>query len=178
MLMTRVIPLAIAALLAAVPPPAAARTEAPCKAGTAQEFPARHAGARTGSQVMGDLASVRGPDRDAMIDGLRREGIARVLLATGDRGEVAERVTEGLGRDGLRAGLTPDQKVLLVLSERKNGPVLMVGDGVSDAPALAAADVGVAMGARGAAASARDTVVLGQGLATHPPRADVQGSAA
>lgn len=74
--------------------------------------------------------------------GLRREGIERILLATGDRAEVAERVTEGLDFNGLRAGLTPDQKVLLVLTERKNGPVMMVGDGVNDAPALAAADVG------------------------------------
>lgn len=98
----------------------------------------------------------------AMLDGLRREGISRILLATGDRVEVAERVTQGLGLDGVRAGLTPDQKVLLVLTERKNGPVMMVGDGVNDAPALAAADVGVAMGARGAAASAEaaDVVLL------------------
>jgi P-type E1-E2 ATPase len=98
----------------------------------------------------------------AMLAELRRGGIARILLATGDRREVAERVTEGLGLDGLRAGLTPDQKVLLVLTERKNGPVMMVGDGVNDAPALAAADVGVAMGARGAAASAEaaDVVLL------------------
>ena len=98
----------------------------------------------------------------AMLDGLRRQGIARILLATGDRADVAERVTEGLGLDGLRAGLTPDQKVLLVLSEHKHGPVMMVGDGVNDAPALAAADVGVAMGARGAAASAEaaDVVLL------------------
>jgi heavy metal translocating P-type ATPase len=97
-----------------------------------------------------------------MLDGLRREGVSRILLATGDRAEVARRVTEGLGLDGIRAGLTPDQKVLLVLSERKNGPVMMVGDGVNDAPALAAADVGVAMGARGAAASAEaaDVVLL------------------
>lgn len=98
----------------------------------------------------------------AMLKGLRREGISRILLATGDRAEVAERVAEGLGLDGLRAELTPDQKVLLVLTERKNGPVMMVGDGVNDAPALAAADVGVAMGARGAAASAEaaDVVLL------------------
>lgn len=98
----------------------------------------------------------------AMLAGLRRGGIERILLATGDRADVAERVTEGLGLDGLRAGLTPDQKVLLVLTERKNGPVMMVGDGVNDAPALAAADVGVAMGARGAAASAEaaDVVLL------------------
>jgi len=98
----------------------------------------------------------------AMLATFHREGIERILLATGDRADVAERVAEGLGLDGLRAGLTPDQKVLLVLTERKNGPVMMVGDGVNDAPALAAADVGVAMGARGAAASAEaaDVVLL------------------
>jgi heavy metal translocating P-type ATPase len=97
-----------------------------------------------------------------MLAELRRQGIARILLATGDRADVARRVTEGLDLDGLRADLTPDQKVLLVLTERKNGPVMMVGDGVNDAPALAAADVGVAMGARGAAASAEaaDVVLL------------------
>lgn len=116
-------------------------------------------GRMAGHLVMAD------PLRDGtatMLAGLRREGIARILLATGDRAAVAERVTEGLGLDGVRAGLTPDQKVLLVLTERKNGPVMMVGDGVNDAPALAAADVGVAMGARGAAASAEaaDVVLL------------------
>lgn len=97
-----------------------------------------------------------------MLASLRRQGVARILLATGDRAEVAERVTEGLGLDGIRSGLTPDEKVLLVLTEHKNGPVMMVGDGVNDAPALAAADVGVAMGARGAAASAEaaDVVLL------------------
>ncbi|WAP68548.1 heavy metal translocating P-type ATPase [Jiella pelagia] len=116
-------------------------------------------GRLTGHLVMAD------PLREGAgltLEALRREGISRILLATGDRAEVAERVTQGLGLDGLRSGLTPDQKVLLVLTERKNGPVMMVGDGVNDAPALAAADVGVAMGARGAAASAEaaDVVLL------------------
>ena len=71
-------------------------------------------------------------------------------------------MSKALDLDGVRSELTPDQKVLLVLTERKNGPVMMVGDGVNDAPALAAADVGVAMGARGAAASAEaaDVVLL------------------
>jgi P-type E1-E2 ATPase len=76
--------------------------------------------------------------------------------------DVARFVSTGLGLDAVRADLTPDQKVLTVLSERKNGPVMMIGDGVNDAPALAAADLGVAMGARGAAASseAADVVLL------------------
>eukprot|EP00873_Tetraselmis_striata_P026118 jgi/Tetstr1/446382/TSEL_033924.t1 len=97
-----------------------------------------------------------------LLAGLRENGIERILLATGDRRAVAEAVTQGLGLDAVRSELSPDQKVLLVLSERKNGPVMMVGDGVNDAPALAAADVGVAMGARGAAASAEaaDVVLL------------------
>ena len=97
-----------------------------------------------------------------LLAGLRRLGVGRILLATGDRRAVAEAVTKGLGLDAIRAELTPDQKVLLVLSERKNGPVMMVGDGVNDAPALAAADIGIAMGARGAAASAEaaDVVIL------------------
>lgn len=116
-------------------------------------------GKLAGHMVMAD------PLRDGthdMLSKLRRQGVKRILLATGDRQEVAERVTVGLGLDGIRAGLTPDQKVLLVLSERKHGPVMMVGDGVNDAPALAAADIGVAMGARGAAASAEaaDVVLL------------------
>ncbi len=115
-------------------------------------------------RLMGDIVmadALRSGTAD-LLAGLRRLGVARILLATGDRWAVAEAVTEGLGLDAVRAELTPDQKVLLVLTERKNGPVMMVGDGVNDAPALAAADIGVAMGARGAAASAEaaDVVLL------------------
>ena len=93
---------------------------------------------------------------------LRKLGFERLVLATGDRREVADAVTAGLPFDAVRSELTPDQKVLEVLAERKNGPVMMAGDGVNDAPALAAADVGVAMGASGAAASAEvaDVVLL------------------
>ncbi|WP_422074168.1 heavy metal translocating P-type ATPase [Tranquillimonas rosea] len=93
---------------------------------------------------------------------IRRLGIPRIVLATGDRREVAREITEGLALDAVHAELTPDRKVLLILTERTRGPVMMVGDGVNDAPALAAADVGVAMGARGAAASAEaaDVVLL------------------
>ena len=99
---------------------------------------------------------------EAMLRELRAMGIERIVLATGDRHEVARFVASGLSLDLVRSELTPDQKILVVLAERKNGPVMMIGDGVNDAPALAAADVGVAMGAKGAAASAQaaDVVLL------------------
>ena len=99
---------------------------------------------------------------EAMLSELRAMGIERIVLATGDRHEVASFVASGLSLDLVRSELTPDQKILVVLAERKNGPVMMIGDGVNDAPALAAADVGMAMGAKGAAASAQaaDVVLL------------------
>src|SRR3569623_40841 len=77
-----------------------------------------------------------------LLDELRALGIERIVLATGDRGEVARFITFGLPIDLVRADLPPDQKVLTVLSERKRGPVMMIGDGVNDAPALAAAAFG------------------------------------
>jgi heavy metal translocating P-type ATPase len=99
---------------------------------------------------------------EQLLHNLRKLGIERIVLATGDRQEVARAVSAGLSIDLVRSELTPDQKIMVVLSERKNGPVMMIGDGVNDAPALAAADVGMAMGARGAAASAEaaDVVLL------------------
>ncbi len=99
---------------------------------------------------------------EQLLRSLRAIGIDRVVLATGDRPAVANFIAAGLSFDQVRAELTPDQKILTVLSERKHGPVLMIGDGINDAPALAAADVGVAMGAKGAAgaAEAADVVLL------------------
>jgi heavy metal translocating P-type ATPase len=98
----------------------------------------------------------------ALLRDLKSLGVARIVLATGDRPDVAEMVAKGLPIDAVRSELSPDQKTLVVLSERKNGPVMMIGDGVNDAPALAAADLGVAMGEKGAAASAEaaDVVLL------------------
>jgi heavy metal translocating P-type ATPase len=97
-----------------------------------------------------------------LIEGLRDYGIERIVLATGDRRAVAEAIVDGLPFSAVHADLTPDQKVIEVIAERKHGAVMMIGDGVNDAPALAASDLGVAMGARGAAASAEaaDVVLL------------------
>jgi heavy metal translocating P-type ATPase len=99
---------------------------------------------------------------EALLRDLKSLGLARIVLATGDRRDVAETVVRGLPIDAVRWELSPDQKTLVVLSERKNGPVMMIGDGINDAPALAAADLGMAMGAKGAAASAEaaDVVLL------------------
>lgn len=84
---------------------------------------------------------------------LRAAGIERLLMLTGDRAEPAGEVGAVLGLDEVRAGLDPVGKVAVVRAERERAVTVMVGDGVNDAPALAAADIGVAMGARGSTAT-------------------------
>ncbi|MFB7209114.1 heavy metal translocating P-type ATPase [Streptomyces sp. NPDC056255] len=84
---------------------------------------------------------------------LRAAGIERLLMLTGDSAEPAREVGAVLGLDDVRAGLDPAGKVAVVRAERERAVTIMVGDGVNDAPALAAADIGVAMGARGSTAS-------------------------
>jgi heavy metal translocating P-type ATPase len=93
---------------------------------------------------------------------LRQEGMTRQAMLTGDREDVAESVASVLGVTEVYAGLSPAAKLAAIRNARTAGRVVMVGDGVNDAPALAAADIGVAMGARGAAASseAADIVLL------------------
>ena len=100
------------------------------------------------------------PDARSMLAALRRAGIDRIVLASGDRREIAESVGRALGVDLTLGNLAPADKVTSVQAEAARGPVMMVGDGVNDAPALAAADVGVAMGARGTAASSEAAGVV------------------
>jgi heavy metal translocating P-type ATPase len=92
---------------------------------------------------------------------LRQAGVRRLILASGDRAEVVDSVASTLGFDMVRGELRPEDKIALVGSEKAaRHSVMMVGDGVNDAPALAAADVGVAMGARGSAASSEAASVV------------------
>lgn len=93
------------------------------------------------------------PDAARAIRELRGAGVRRVVIASGDRQSVAETVGAALGVDEVLAERSPEDKVESIRLERRSGTTVMVGDGVNDAPALAAADVGVAMGARGASAS-------------------------
>lgn len=91
---------------------------------------------------------------------LRRAGVARITMLTGDRRDVAETIGEALGVDAVLAELKPADKLAAIERSRAAGVTIMVGDGINDAPALAAADVGVAMGARGAAASSQAAGVV------------------
>jgi cation transport ATPase len=93
------------------------------------------------------------PDSRQTIRAVRRGGVSRIVLATGDRAEAADAVGALTGVDEVFAGLAPAEKLDVVRREQRRAPVIMIGDGVNDAPALALADVGIALGARGSTAS-------------------------
>jgi heavy metal translocating P-type ATPase len=116
-------------------------------------------GSVTGGLILDD--PIR-PDTPRVIRTLRRAGIKRVVMVTGDHPDVAESVGISIGVDRILSERDPTDKVDAVTAEGDGGVTIMVGDGVNDAPALAAADVGVAMGARGATASseAADVVLV------------------
>ena len=100
------------------------------------------------------------PDAPRMIRALRGAGITRTVLITGDRADMAETVGRIVGVDAVRAECDPAEKLAIVLDESTDSLTIMVGDGVNDAPALAAAGGGVALAARGATASSEAADVV------------------
>lgn len=113
------------------------------------------------------LADQARPEASAAVADLRALGARSVTMITGDHGGAAAMVADRVGIDDIRADLMPEDKLTIVEELRtKYGCVAMVGDGVNDAPALAAADVGIAMGAAGTdvAMETADVVLMGSDL--------------
>lgn len=106
------------------------------------------------------------PDATSAVSELKKAGVRRTVMLTGDRQATAEHVAQTIGLDEFHAELMPADKVnmaeRLIASKKSTGSVIFVGDGINDAPVLARADVGVAMGGLGseAAIEASDIVIM------------------
>ncbi|WP_396641623.1 heavy metal translocating P-type ATPase [Microbacterium sp.] len=112
------------------------------------------------------LADDPRPEASAVVSWLRAHGVERVVVLTGDSRSTADSIAREVGIEDVHAELLPGEKVRLAAQMRPR-PMMMVGDGINDAPVLAASDIGVAMGARGATAAgeAADVVILVDSLA-------------
>lgn len=113
------------------------------------------------------LADQVRPEAKVVITGLKQAGIQQIAMLTGDNPRVAHTLAHELGIDRVYAGLLPEDKVrILTEIQDEIGPMAMVGDGVNDAPALASAAVGIAMGAAGTdvALETADVVLMGDKL--------------
>jgi Cd2+/Zn2+-exporting ATPase len=127
-----------------------------------------HGGSPLGAIGLSDHMRTNGK---AAVTSLRNTGVERIVLLTGDVRASADRARAGAGLDEAHAELLPSQKVEAIHALRAQyGPVAMVGDGINDAPALAAADVGIAMGAAGTdvALETADVVLMSDDLSKLP----------
>lgn len=116
------------------------------------------------------IADTLRPDAKSAVDRLRAIGVHRIIMLTGDHQAVANAIASQVGIQEVHAGLLPGDKAGILRNLREETSVAMVGDGVNDAPALATATVGVAMGARGSdvAMETADVVLMGDGLEKIP----------
>ncbi len=155
---------------------------APAPAGAVNAFLAEHEAVGRTALVVGVADDVVGgiaigdtvrPGAAEAVASLRQMGVKRLLMLTGDNQRAAAAIAERVGLEAAaaRAGLLPEEKLALVRSLREAGHrVAVVGDGVNDAPALALADVGIAMGAAGAdvAIETADIALMGNDLRAVP----------
>jgi len=125
------------------------------------------------------LADRPRPQARAAVRELHRTGVEEVVMLTGDSERVAAAVAGGVGIDSHRAGLLPEDKLTAVQELQRRAPVAMVGDGINDSPALAAATVGVAMGAAGtdAALESADVALMSDDLSRLPETIGTGGQA-
>jgi len=116
------------------------------------------------------IADVIRPDAAIVIKELRKMGVQRMIMLTGDNKRVAKAIAANLGLDDFYAELLPEDKVKIVNENKKFGMIAMVGDGVNDAPALSTADLGIAMGAGGTdvALETADVVLMSDDLSKIP----------
>lgn len=124
-------------------------------------------------EIYGTIAIRDGirPNAKETLQALRKQGIQRIVMLTGDNAATASAIAQETGVDEFFADLKPEDKTTKIkLLEEKYGRVMMVGDGVNDAPALALATVGVAMGAAGTdvAMETADVVLMGDDLSKLP----------
>ncbi len=115
-------------------------------------------------------ASARG-----VVEALKAEGITRIVVLTGDNQRVADAIGAELGIEEVYADLLPEEKLRMIENLKRDGPVTMVGDGVNDAPALATASIGVAMGGAGTdvALETADVVLMADDLSKLPYAIDL-----
>ncbi|CAN5820231.1 hypothetical protein BH20CHL4_BH20CHL4_13420 [soil metagenome] len=131
------------------------------------------------AMLVGDTTQIQGviavadtlrPSAQGVVGELRALGVARTVMLTGDHETVARAIAAQVGVDHVQAGLLPEEKLETIRELEKAGPVTMVGDGVNDAPALAIATVGVAMGGAGSdvALETADVVLIADDLTKLP----------
>jgi Cd2+/Zn2+-exporting ATPase len=116
------------------------------------------------------LADTLRPEALKIVGSLHALGVKKIVMLTGDQKAVAHAIAEEAGVDDVMAELLPEGKVAAIRELKKQGRVMMVGDGVNDAPALATSDIGVAMGAAGTdiAMETADVVLMGDKLENIP----------